>query len=100
MSSVERAAARKSCSTRAIVAGFCPPSVSVVTVIMRAMEFADVLRRRKMVRSYTDEPVEREAVERIVKAGLRAPSGGFSQGARFVVGTDEGLRRRIAELGQ
>lgn len=62
------------------------------------MEFAEVLRRRRMVRNYTDEPVEREAVERIVAAGRRAPSGGFSQGVRFVVVTCEATRRRIAAL--
>jgi nitroreductase len=37
------------------------------------MEFAEVLRRRKMVRRYTDEPVGREAVERIVARGRKAP---------------------------
>jgi nitroreductase len=63
------------------------------------MEFADVLRRRKMVRNYTDEPVEREAIERIVTRGRKAPSGGFSQGLRLVVVTREETRRRIAELG-
>jgi nitroreductase len=62
------------------------------------MEFADVLRRRKMVRNYTDEPVDREALQRIVAAGRRAPSGGFSQGVRFVVVTEAGTRARIAEL--
>jgi nitroreductase len=62
------------------------------------MEFADVLRRRRMVRRYTDEPVDREAVERIVACGRKAPSGGFSQGTRLVVVTDEAMRRRIAEL--
>ena len=62
------------------------------------MEFADILRRRKMVRSYTDEPVDREALERIVARGRKAPSGGFSQGVRFVVVTGAEARRRIAEL--
>jgi FMN reductase [NAD(P)H] len=62
------------------------------------VEFADVLRRRKMVRNYTDEPVAREAVERIVARGRRAPSGGFSQGVRFVVVTEPETRRRVAEL--
>jgi nitroreductase len=62
------------------------------------MEFADVLRRRKMVRNYTGEPVEREVVVRIVSRGRRAPSGGFSQGVRLVVVTKEETRRRIAEL--
>lgn len=62
------------------------------------MDFADVLRRRKMVRNYTDEPVSREVVERIVDRGRRAPSGGFSQGVRMVVVTDPEARSRIAEL--
>jgi len=62
------------------------------------MDFAEVMRRRKMVRNYTDEPVPREVVERIVDRGRRAPSGGFSQGTRFVVVTDQATRARIAEL--
>jgi nitroreductase len=62
------------------------------------MDFADIMRRRRMVRNYTDEPVPREVLERIVDRGRRAPSGGFSQGNRFVVVTDPGTRARIAEL--
>jgi nitroreductase len=65
---------------------------------MQTMDFDDILRRRKMVRSYTDEPVSREAVERIVARARKAPSGGFSQGVRFVVVTDEATRREIARL--
>ena len=65
---------------------------------MGTMDFAEVLRQRKMVRNYTDEPVDREAVERIVARGRKAPSGGFSQGNRFVVVTDPEMRGRIAEL--
>jgi nitroreductase len=63
------------------------------------MDFADILRRRRMVRSYTDEPVAREVVERIVARGRSAPSGGFSQGIRLVVVTDPETRAQIAELG-
>ena len=53
-----------------------------------------------MLRNYTDEPVDRELVERIVARARKAPSGGFSQGNRFVVVTGEAMRRRIAELAQ
>lgn len=44
------------------------------------MEFADVIKKRKMVRAYTDEPVAPEVAERILRAANRAPSAGFSQG--------------------
>jgi len=57
-----------------------------------------VLRRRRMVRNYTDEPVSREALDRITRRARHAPSGGFSQGLRMVVVTDPDTRRLIAEL--
>jgi nitroreductase len=62
------------------------------------MDLADILRRRKMVRNYTDEAVPREVVERIVARGRKAPSGGFSQGLRLVVVTDAATRRAFADL--
>jgi FMN reductase [NAD(P)H] len=62
------------------------------------MEFGDVVRLRRMVRNYTDEPVAAAAVERILETALRGPSAGFGQGQSFVVVTDQGRRARIAEL--
>ena len=50
------------------------------------MEFQDVVRHRRMVRSYdTSRPVPPEVIDRIVHNGLRAPSAGFSQGWGFLV---------------
>ena len=49
------------------------------------MEFAEVVRRRRMVRNYTDEPVEAAVVERILSHAVRAPSAGFSQGWAFLL---------------
>lgn len=51
-----------------------------------------------MVRAYTSEPVDLAAVERIIDAGRRVPSAGFSQGQAFVVVENDATRRRIAEL--
>lgn len=62
------------------------------------MEFADVLRRRKAVRSYLPDPVPRETLERIVARGRKIPSAGHSQGLRLVVVTAEETRRAMAEL--
>ena len=62
------------------------------------MELTDILKRRRMVRSYLPDPIPREAVERIVATVRRAPSGGFSQGHRLVVVTEPETRRELARL--
>ena len=50
------------------------------------MEFDEVVRRRRMVRSYDPErPVPPEIVDKLVAHALRAPSAGFSQGWGFLV---------------
>lgn len=50
------------------------------------MEFADVVRRRRMVRDYDpDRPVPPEVRERLLEHALRAPSAGFTQGWAFLV---------------
>ncbi|WP_425955954.1 nitroreductase family protein [Xylanimonas sp. McL0601] len=49
------------------------------------MEFQDVVRRRRMVRSFTDEPLAPEQVERILANAVRGPSAGFTQGWAFLV---------------
>ncbi|MFW3169005.1 nitroreductase family protein [Geodermatophilus sp. CPCC 206100] len=50
------------------------------------MEFADVVRRRRMVRDYDpDRPVPPEVRERLLAHAVRAPSAGFAQGWAFLV---------------
>ncbi|HEX6246839.1 MAG TPA: nitroreductase family protein [Nocardioidaceae bacterium] len=49
------------------------------------MEFQDVVRRRRMVRSYSDRPVDTSVVERILTNALHAPSAGFTQGWAFLL---------------
>jgi nitroreductase len=49
------------------------------------MEFADVVRRRKMIRNYTEDPVDPVIVDRALANATRAPSAGFSQGWGFLV---------------
>lgn len=59
------------------------------------MEFDEVVRRRRMVRSYDpDRPLPADLVDKIVKHGLRAPSAGFSQGWSFLVLTSPADRDR------
>lgn len=50
------------------------------------MEFADVLRGRRMVRRFDpSRSVRPELVETILSAAIRAPSAGFTQGVSFLV---------------
>jgi len=73
------------------------------------MEFQNVVRKRKMVRSFEDRPVPHDVVERMLANAQKAPSAGFSQGWGFLVleGKDETARyfdalwppKRRAEFG-
>lgn len=62
------------------------------------MEFSEVVKKRRMVRSYRPDPVPRETIERILQAAIHAPSAGFAQGQRFVVVTDPERRASVATL--
>lgn len=64
------------------------------------MDFADVVRQRRVERSYTPEPVDDAALRRIVSVVNRAPSAGFSQGYRVVVVTDQKLRQEAADIAE
>jgi nitroreductase len=49
------------------------------------MEFADVVRRRRMVRRYDpDRTVDPEVIDRMLTNATKAPSAGFSQGWAFL----------------
>lgn len=52
------------------------------------MELTEVLRRRRMIRHYTDAPLSPGTVDRVLAAALRAPSAGFSQGWAFLALTE------------
>src|SRR4051794_31562149 len=50
------------------------------------MEFAEVVRRRRMVRRYDpDRPLQPGLLDRLVDVALRAPSAGFTQGVSFLL---------------
>ncbi|MEZ5142038.1 MAG: nitroreductase family protein [Acidimicrobiales bacterium] len=49
------------------------------------MELAEVLRRRRMVRSFAARPVDDEVLDELLEAARRSPSAGNSQGLDLVV---------------
>jgi nitroreductase len=63
-------------------------------------ELYEIMRCAPSTRNFTDEPVPRELLERVLDNARFAPSGGNRQGWRVIVVTDAGIRRRLRELYQ
>lgn len=59
------------------------------------MEFYDVVQKRRTIRDFKDEPVDKKAIERILTAGLKAPSNDHMRNWEFVVITD---KEKIAQI--
>ena len=57
-----------------------------------------MLRRRRMVRRYKDQPIDSATLGRIVDAGTRVPSAGNSRGQHITVITRQSDRTEIAQL--
>ncbi len=55
------------------------------------MDWSEIVRSRRMVRDFTDEPVDAPALRTILDAARRTPSAGFTQGLDWIVlnGPDE-----------
>jgi nitroreductase len=63
------------------------------------MEFAEVLRRRRMIRSYdAARPVPADALDAVLAAALRVPSAGFTQAISFLVLTSDSERETFWRL--
>ncbi len=49
------------------------------------MELTEILQKRRMTRSFEPRALDRAVVERVLAAGLRAPSAGYTQGVDLLV---------------
>lgn len=61
-------------------------------------EVLDAIRKRRVVREMTGEPVAQEQLEQILEAGRWAPTGGNLRQNRFVVVQDEKIKRLIYQV--
>ena len=62
------------------------------------MEFRDVVRRRKMVRTFQDTPIDQAVLARILEHARRAPSAGYTQGFAFLVVEGPEDRKRFWDV--
>lgn len=60
------------------------------------MDFYEVIRTRRSIRSYLQRPVPADVLNRVLEAARIAPSGSNLQPWRFIVVKDEDMKRRLA----
>lgn len=61
-------------------------------------ELYELVKARRNIRSFSDEPVDDETIEKILRVARRAPSGANSQPWEFIVVTDDDLRKEVYDI--
>lgn len=56
----------------------------------------DLIKKRRSIRKYTDEPVSDDAVKKLLEAAMAAPSADNLQPWEFIVVRDHDLRQQLA----
>ena len=59
------------------------------------MDFYEVIRTRRSIRSYKPDPVPEDVLNRVLDAARIAPSGSNRQPWKFIIVKDEELKRRL-----
>ena len=62
------------------------------------METMDAILTRRSIRKYLPDPVKRDVIENILKAGMNAPSAGDEQPWHFVIIDRHDLLEKISEI--
>ena len=62
------------------------------------MDALDVIMTRRSVRQFTDQPVDDDAIEKILKAAMSAPSARNEQPWHFVVINDRNILNKIPSI--
>jgi nitroreductase len=61
------------------------------------LEFMDVVRKRRSIRKYKPDPVPEAKLKHVLEAARQAPSWGNRQCWRYIIVSDEALRKKIVE---
>ena len=62
------------------------------------MDVMEAIKGRRSIRQFTDEPIEKDKLERLLEAARWAPSGGNLQRWRFVVVTSQSQRELVKKF--
>lgn len=64
---------------------------------MSAKDLLDTMQNRVSVKKYTDEPIDREKIGKVLEAGRWAPSAGNMQSWEFIIVEDDTLKRKLSQ---
>lgn len=67
------------------------------STVQSATSFADIVKRRAMIRSYKSAPVPEEKIQQLLKYAARAPSAGNLQPWEFIVIKNPEVRTQLAK---
>ena len=62
------------------------------------MEFYEVINKRRSIRQFEDKEIPREAMERILDAGLKAPSSNHQRRWELLTLTDKEIIKAVAQF--
>ena len=62
------------------------------------MDFYEAVNTRRTIRDYDDTPIDDAVIERIIDAGMKAPTNDHMRDWHFIVIKDESVVRRLIEL--
>ncbi len=62
------------------------------------MNLIKLIKTRRSIRRFTDEPVSDEFINKVIEAGTWAPSGKNNQPWKFAIIKDRNLKAQVAEL--
>ena len=61
------------------------------------MEFYEVIRTRRSIRSYKSDPISEDVLDRVLEAVRIAPSGSNRQPWKFIIVSNQGLREKLVD---
>ena len=64
------------------------------------MEFAELVKNRRSVRKYRENPVSVNVIQEIIKEGTLAPNAGNEQPWKFIIITNKAMMSRISDEGK
>lgn len=66
---------------------------------MDQKDFLNIINSRRSIRNFTNEPVSKDLIIKIVEAASKAPSACNVQGWHFIVIDDEKIKQRLIDFG-